>query len=203
MTEKLIVTVGGGFGENGILPVWVQNRLNLANELFLRNPGTKILLSGLGLGNPAESEALVMKRELLKRSSIPPEKILLEEKSLDSLGNAYYSRLIAESLNASSLIVITSQFHMDRIKFLFKWVFGNSSKITFAAAPDSGVNPESLQLRIGLEKELLSFYEGNFLPAAKAGDLSVIGSVVETPGHSLQLKLTNFLRELNSSRTLY
>ena len=94
----------------------------------------------------------------LVEEGIGSEKILREWASYDTVGNAYFARVIhTDPRQWRKLAVITSEFHMARTRETFKWVFslGNprpSYKLKFISVTDKGINPEIILPRI--EKEV-------------------------------------------------
>jgi hypothetical protein len=61
----------------------------------------------------------------LIRRGIQPSLILCETASYDTIGNAYFARVIhTEPMGARKLAIITSDFHMPRTRAIFQWVFG-------------------------------------------------------------------------------
>ena len=62
--------------------------------------------------------------DYLINNGLNPEKVLTEICSYDTIGNAYFSRLLfAEPFNLSSLLVLTSEFHMPRTRAIFEWIY--------------------------------------------------------------------------------
>ena len=87
--------------------------------------------------------------EYLVRSGIDESRILTERWSHDTIGNAYFTRIIhTNQLNLKKILIITSEFHMPRSKAIFKWVFGlnnsflNQYKLSFDTSSDLGLNSE-------------------------------------------------------------
>ena len=65
---------------------------------------------------PIRSEASAMKEYALSLG-IPEMNILAEEKSKDTLGNAFFTKITyLEKYNWKNVIVITSDFHLNRTK---------------------------------------------------------------------------------------
>ena len=64
----------------------------------------------------------------LQLLGVPFQDIYLETTSYDTIGNAYYTRLLHTDANpllfGKRLLVITSDFHMERSKVIFDWIFG-------------------------------------------------------------------------------
>lgn len=79
----------------------------------------------------------------LVESGVSREHILTEFTSKDTIGNAIFSRLLhTECLGITKLTVISSEFHLARVKLIFDWVFSLSGlndliyEINYIAAPD-------------------------------------------------------------------
>ncbi|MBC7928763.1 MAG: YdcF family protein [Bryobacteraceae bacterium] len=146
-----IVVPGGGVRAGGVLPPWSQARFDLA--LQMDSGGVFLCLSQAtphlpppidGLGYPIQ-ECVAGARYLTSRG-VPTDRIRLEGLSLDTIGNAYFSRILhADPARWRTLLIITSDFHMRRTRAIFKWIYGigpGQFNLQFAASPDAGMSPE-------------------------------------------------------------
>ncbi|CAF1569527.1 unnamed protein product [Rotaria magnacalcarata] len=116
MTYDCIVLPGGGVGLNGSPSAWV----------FL-SCGTTHHLPVLNKNSFPINEATVSAAYLIERN-IPSNKILIENWSLDTIGNTYFARqCIIEPMELHPLAVITNDFHMARTKLIFDWIFSLST----------------------------------------------------------------------------
>ncbi len=137
----LIVVLGGGIDIKGILPHHVFSRLDKALELAHKYPNAKIVLCGrysflYGPKKPLTTEAEAMRTYLLGKK-IPKNRILIEKKSKDTIGNAYYSKKnIFLPRHEKQAIIITSEFHLPRSKYIFQKIFGPTYKLQFVGAPE-------------------------------------------------------------------
>ena len=125
-----IVVLGGSYIDENTLPEWVEKRLDAA---ILRDPYCKHFLL-LSRGSPHKkailnekgqliSECKIMAKYMIERK-IDPKKILLENWSLDTIGNAYAALTMhCVPRNLRNLLIITSDFHMPRSKSIFEKVF--------------------------------------------------------------------------------
>lgn len=136
-----IVILGGGITKNGILPDFVKIRLKKAKEIFNKNKNAKILFCGRYSflyskdNRPIKTEAEAA-REYLLGLGIARRKIYIENKSKDTIGNAYYAKkFYFIPRNEKGAIIITSDFHARRAKFIFQKVFGNDYRFKFIATP--------------------------------------------------------------------
>ena len=113
-----------GAGLNGDQLSWtLYERVHKGAEILKDNPQMKVVVTG-GQG-PGEwlPEGVAMARYLIEQG-IPEERIIVEDKATSTMENFLYSRelLLQDSTfdPAKPLLVITSDFHMFRSKFLAK-----------------------------------------------------------------------------------
>lgn len=111
-----IVVLGGGIDAAGVYGRWgnlnhASDRVISAAELWQAKKASSIIVSGGSTQGPI-SEATRM-AELLKRLGVPAAAIRLEEKSLNTEGNA---REVATLTGAGSqhILLVTSSLHMRR-----------------------------------------------------------------------------------------
>ena len=101
----------------------------------------------------------------LVEQGINPDMILCETSSYDTVGNAYFSRVIhVDPQGCRRLHIITSAFHMPRTKAIFEWLYsldcqGSNYQLTFDPTPDIGITDADLQARVNKEAESLSQFQ--------------------------------------------
>jgi hypothetical protein len=167
-SHDAVLILGGGVREGGELPPWSIARFERALELQREGPfvclsaGTTHRPPPLDTGFPI-SESSAGARYLLSRG-IASHLIRIENASYDTIGNAYLTKLLhVDPPGWSSLLVVTSEFHMPRSREIFEWVFGLDQRrysLTFEASPDVGMSSEQLSSRRSKElKSLESFRE--------------------------------------------
>lgn len=157
-TYDAILVPGGGVRAHGELPLWTQRRLNRAIEqrqdacIIALSAGTTHKPPPLDADGYPIFESVAAARYLCQRG-VPPEKILVEASSYDTIGNVYFSRMIhIEPLQLKRLLVITSEFHMPRTKSIFKWIYHleglpQDYQLFFEAVSDVGIDEEILKAR--------------------------------------------------------
>jgi len=162
-----ILIPGGGLLAGGQLPVWVQRRLERAAEL----QGSTRYLIALSAGTPHKAPVLDPQGFPIFESAaaanfwlglgIAPQKVRIETSSYDTIGNAYFSRVIhVDPLGLRRLLVITSQFHLPRTESAFRWVYSLDApaqgyELTFEAVEDAGLEQDALALRQAREQKSL------------------------------------------------
>lgn len=151
---------------DGGLPSWVRARLELAAEIHRGETIIALSAGTVHKPNPTDNhgfpifESMAGARYLLKLG-IDPTKILVENASYDTVGNAYFCRFIhCEPRGFKRLLIITSRFHMPRVTEIFRWVFelptpgwGRGYQLKFMPVADQNENLGDEALRIRREKE--------------------------------------------------
>lgn len=179
----LIVILGGGISLSGKLPQHVYQRLDKAIEIYQKSKTAKIVVSGRYsfLFNqlkkyPPTTEAEKMAQYLLKKD-IPKNKILLEKKSKDTLGNAYYLKKdIFLSHQEKEAIIITSYFHLKRVKYIFNKVFGPSYKFQYIGVKEN-LPPEKMRKVLLRQKQLLFTIKQILSPMKPGNHLTLKGKL--------------------------
>lgn len=113
----VIVVLGGGVYNSGVLKASSLKRLIAGYKLHLKT-GYPIILSG-GKGTGLVPEAEVMKRILLDLG-VEEELVYTDIKSRDTKENALYVKRICEKIGCSKVILVTSAFHMRRASREFR-----------------------------------------------------------------------------------
>jgi len=167
MQVDCIFVPGGGLLPGGILPPWTVARLDYALSQKERTRWIACLSGGTVHKPPPlnkdgfsifESHAA---GNYLVSKGTHPQQILTEISSYDTIGNAYFSRLLfSDPLQFDRLLVITSEFHMQRIQAAFEWIYGLTPlpveyQLRFETVPDKGLSPQVLETRTAREKKNL------------------------------------------------
>ena len=102
------------------------NRLDLAARLHQRNNYKHILVSGGRTQQRCKySEAHLMKKYLIEKYNIANNIIIKENHSRDTIQNAKKSLRIVKKLNQKDITVVSSKFHLPRVKAIFNHFFHN------------------------------------------------------------------------------
>ncbi len=149
-----IVVPGGGLLAGGELPPWVENRLARVLEtadgdvpIILLSAGTVYKPHPVDAGGWPIFESCAA-AEWLKRRGLPARRLFVETASYDTIGNAYFLRTIhTDPRGWRRLRVVTSEFHMPRLRAIFTWVFGappasRPYELNFESVPDVGLSFE-------------------------------------------------------------
>jgi len=150
---------GGGLLPDGSLPAWTQARVHRAVALQDQTHWIALLSGGTvhkpppltDAGQPVfESRAAAI---YLLQKGLSPEQILTEICSYDTIGNAYFSRLLfAEPLQLKKILVISSEFHLARVQEAFEWIYyltpcSINYQLSFESVPNEDLSQEVLKAR--------------------------------------------------------
>lgn len=115
----VIIMLGGGAvadtpNINGVghLSGFAANRLLTCAQLY-HKLDAPIIISGGQLYNYQNTEAGIA-RNILLSLKIPGDKIILDDKSLNTTQNAKYTRELVDKYGFKKPILVTSAFHMER-----------------------------------------------------------------------------------------
>jgi len=159
-----ILVLGGSLSSKQEPKPWAKERLDEAIRLSTGREYFITLSAGTTHKPPFLDkegfpifEANVMADYLLKKGA-DPKKILPENSSYDTIGNAYFSRMIhVEPRKFLNLLIITNSSHMERTREIFNWVYSLKPSLDynldFREVPDKGMSEEILKQRIEKERK--------------------------------------------------
>jgi uncharacterized SAM-binding protein YcdF (DUF218 family) len=124
--KGIIIVLGAPNDEKGELSTIARERCERAIKEYRRHPGYKFLLTG-GYGNhfntTEKPHAYYAKHYLISRQ-IPEQDILPEfVESSNTLEDARLSYPVVKRYGVKHVIVVTSDFHLDRAKYIFQQTF--------------------------------------------------------------------------------
>lgn len=170
----LIVVLGSPNDERGNLSEMGQGRIRLGYETYmkLRDEGYRFLLTG-GFGehfNMTDKPNAFYAREILLKCHVPEEHILEFAESRNTVDDALQARPIVDKYGVDKLIVISSDFHTERVRFVFERVFPDKS-LEFHGAP-------YLETRSPEERERLLAHEARELASLRERGASIVGGAL-------------------------
>ncbi|WP_306055558.1 YdcF family protein [Natronococcus wangiae] len=106
----------------------LQQRVETGIDALRATDASYLFCSG-GQGNEAiaRTESEVMQEYALSQD-VDEERILTEDESVDTIGNAYYTRrLLADhGIDPETIVLVTSDYHMERALYVFEQCFGDA-----------------------------------------------------------------------------
>lgn len=158
--KGLIVVLGSPNSEEGKLYSVARERCRLALAEYAKRPGWKILLTG-GYGahfNTTDRPHAAYLRDHLMEQGIPDQAIVEFAESLNTLQDASLAKPIVLRYGVSEIVVITSDYHVDRARYVFEREFADTEiGIEFAVSrTEEAVCEFDLQSQKEHEREALA-----------------------------------------------
>jgi uncharacterized SAM-binding protein YcdF (DUF218 family) len=84
-------------------------------------------------------------RSYLEALGVPPGAFMDFAESANTIEDARLSKEALDGTNVKKITLITSDFHMERVQFLFSEIYGGLYEMTeFVAVPSDGEDPQIL-----------------------------------------------------------
>jgi len=147
-----ILALGSPVSHDGTPLPRLKNTLERTLEAARAYPNAPVIVTG-GAVYSQFTEALAMKNWLVNKG-IKPERILLEDKARDTIGNALNIIPLVERNGLDNLLLITVEYHLRRSTLVFEGVFKEhklKTKFTGLAAT-SDLQGSNLAERMYLER---------------------------------------------------
>ncbi len=126
MPESGLVIVLGMRLSSDTIGEELAGRIDIGIKLMVEEEANFMIVSG-GYTNPEinVSEALAMRKYAMNKG-VPEKSIIIEEQSIDTIGNGFFSRKLVDSMNLShKIFVVTSCYHVQRTKYIFDHYYGD------------------------------------------------------------------------------
>jgi len=162
---SLIMILGAPNDESGALSDIAVGRAEQGIEEHHNHPGSKVLCTG-GFGghfNTTPTPHARYVKEYLSAHGVPSEDIVEDPVlSHDTIEDAALSKPIVEKYAIRTLIVVTSDFHMKRVQYIFTRVFPKVDIIFSSARTDFSAERYE-ELRAHEKRELQKLKEEGIL----------------------------------------
>jgi uncharacterized SAM-binding protein YcdF (DUF218 family) len=133
----LIVVLGSPNAEDGALYSIARERCRLALDEYARRDGWKLLLTG-GYGahfNTTDQPHAAYLKDYLTARGIPEADIVEFAESSNTLEDASCSKPIVRQYEVQEILVITSDYHQARARYVFEREFADTDvEIAFSVA---------------------------------------------------------------------
>ena len=157
----MILILGNKLTNSGEMNPILINRLDLAAKLHQKNNYQYILVSGGRAQQKSKySEAHLMKKYLVEKYNIDNNIIIKENHSRDTIQNAKKSLRIVKKLNQKDITIVSSKFHLPRVKAIFNHFFDN--KIKYYGAKNA-ITGKTLVKTKQNEKKYLQMWNKNLM----------------------------------------
>ena len=135
---RVIVVLANLMSVAGIINEETVSRVDLAIELDLQQPADKIILCGWPYRPDCDvSIAEAMKDYIHSKCPELLPKIICQKLSRDTVGDAFFARILLEQIYGASsfcLDVATSNYHVDRTRRIFAFVFQHRAVISVSGS---------------------------------------------------------------------
>lgn len=132
------VIFGYKLNKNNKIHSILKKRLDFFIKKYRK--GDKVILTG-GKVNNTHTQAYIMSKYIKKHTTIEKKQILLENKSLNTIENVIYSFKLLKKANINKFTIISSKWHLNRIKKIIDYVSERSFDITLLGSKK--IHPEN------------------------------------------------------------
>ncbi|MEK7150989.1 MAG: YdcF family protein [Patescibacteria group bacterium] len=210
MRKPDVIIILGGGTDGTLKPVlYTKERIKAFSKLYKKYFGTPIIVSG-GYSTwmkfkPKYREADVMQNYLIKQD-IPKDLVLIERKSRDTIGNAYFSKQIIKKFPKwKNLLIVTTKGHDARSRWTFKRVLGEKYQTTFFGVPTKLPSFRNNPNRKKYERFIRQFVNKEFFRSMKDGDDVMLGKLMKKyhPAHSRSKEAKQLAQEIMKAKLKY
>ena len=166
---ELAVVLGGGITPDGAPLPSTRARAHRAAQLARERPELMVICSGdrqpdAPAGTPSEASLM---RDLIIGWSVAAERIVIEDESRDTIGNAVLTAVrYLKDIEPRPLSVVTSPFHLERATETFRHVLGYAWQVQAVASDETNDDIERAARETYHLQETTKFFQG-----VRPGDL--------------------------------
>ncbi|MCD8212267.1 MAG: YdcF family protein [Oscillospiraceae bacterium] len=117
----------------------LKDRLDKALEYLEDHEEMTVIVSGGQRKDEPRTEASAM-AEYLTEGGVDPDRILVEDRSVNTLENLVNTRQMMLDLGYDidgNILVVSSGFHLTRVKMIWQRVYGSTDNLSLLSAPTS------------------------------------------------------------------
>lgn len=162
MNQTIIIALGSANDDLGNLTKMSKERLDLVFKTYRHNLGARLLMTG-GYGdhfNTTKKPHAFYAKQYLVQKGVPASAFLPLVESTNTIEDAELSRKVLDKYLNAQIIVVTSDFHIDRAKKIFETIFPNHH-FEFSSSK-SDVTAERMERLLKLETESLKKFREKY-----------------------------------------
>lgn len=127
----VVVVLGNLMNSAGELNAETKLRADKAFEIYKNQQARAILTCGWAYRPDCRlTIADAVRLYLISKHGVCEKFILTQDKSRDTVGDAYFTRVLyIEPMMCKSIIVVTSNYHVDRVREIFNFIFFGISTV--------------------------------------------------------------------------
>jgi uncharacterized SAM-binding protein YcdF (DUF218 family) len=196
--KKIDVIIVLGGGTDGTLnPVfYTKERLTFLISQIKKFVNIPIIMSG-GYSSSIDKKPKYTESEVMKhyitRNRFTSKLVYIEDKSRDTIGNAYYSKqIIKKHLRWKNILVVTTTGHILRSRWIFKKIFGKKYIIEYLGVPSHHSSFKKNPGRKKYEDYIIRTYEKMLRPIENGNDRLILKAL--RSGHPAYSKTKKAIR---------
>lgn len=176
MKMDAVIVLANLMDTSGILNLESAARAEKSVEVFNQlQAGTLVTC---GWAYRADSDITIadaLKSHIVSRYGIPSERIIAEKRSRDTVGDAYFTKaLLALTNRWKNITVVTSNYHVERVKEIFSFIYGADFYIAVVGAEVP--QDESI---LSNERKSLEAFRSTFSGVRQGEDAEILGRLRE------------------------
>lgn len=160
--HSVIIVLGGGRKNDGSLTELSIQRLERGCELYKKGVSQKVFALGGHYSTYSPNSIYFpetgaeLRKEYFCRHGVPEEDVILVPDGRDTMLEAFASRRVLRELGVGNIILVTSDKHMERAKYIFQRILGDGIYIRESKVPCGNIlNKEEEREYLALVREFL------------------------------------------------
>lgn len=129
-------------------------------------------------------------QEYLMKNGITENNIFKEIQSHTTLGNAFYSLEIIKNITPKNIIIISNQFHLPLVEYVFNKILGDKYFYTFHSCKNSSVSEDEINRWTHVIKNLIETFYPMLFANVKDGDIESIKELIGNQDNLTAFKLS-------------
>ncbi|MDA7879863.1 YdcF family protein [Mariniblastus sp.] len=155
VTYSAIIVLGNLMTKKGVLNGESTARMDVAIDHFFRYSVPFLITCGWAYRDDSEIEiSEAMYQYAIASEQVPANSILKANESRDTVGDAIFSKQIVTSNSSwNKFLIVTSDYHVDRTREIFNFIYGNNYTIEVVGA----ITSQTPQQTASESKSLIAF----------------------------------------------
>lgn len=154
MEFDCIIVLANEMDKEGNLNLESIARIKLASDSYFNNPSATLITCGWNYRKDSKLFIGDVMKNYAVKLGVPFNKIITENNSRDTVGDAFFTKLIIlKNTKWKKLLIITSDYHVIRTSKIFKFIYGSQYEINVIGS----YGFDSLEKQLSEKKSLKAF----------------------------------------------
>lgn len=141
MKVDCIIVLANEMDKEGNLNLESEARVKLACDAYFKAPSTPLITCGWDYRKDSKIFIADVFKKYAVDLGVPEENITAELNSRDTVGDAFFTKLnIVKHKPWKNLLVVTSDYHVDRTSIIFNFIYGDQYNIKVIGSPAPNSN---------------------------------------------------------------